>query len=137
LSTQTALSSLKSKLDTIPSGLDAPFQRNPSSTSIRSMSPNDAVSSSPIITASPPKPVNGNANSGHSVASVLTYNRSPPPASPSVAASTFSLPSDKKDDSMTGRRGSFDSTRGNWGNRIVLTTYPGQANVGTTSFDSH
>jgi len=118
-STQAALSNLKSKLDTIPSGLDTPFQRNTSSTSVRSMSPEDAVSMSP-----PWRPANGNS----SVPPLITGKSVP--ASPSVSASTFALPSDKKDDSGTREhRGSFDHSRGNWGNRIVLTTYPGQANV--------
>jgi len=37
----------------------------------------------------------------------------------------------KKEEESSGReRGSFELTKGNWGNRIVLTTYPGQANVG-------
>ena len=130
LSTQTALLNLKTKLDTIPSGLDPPFQRNPSSTSIRSMSPSDALSSSPPFGYSPPKHSNG--NTGYT--SIGNFSKVLP-ASPSVSVSAFALPADKKDEATTtgGReRGSFEQTRGNWGNRIVLTTYPGQANVGMT-----
>lgn len=126
LSTQQQFLSLKQKLDTIPSGLDSPFQRNPSSTSIRSMSPGDALSVSPPITSSPPKPYGTGVNTPITP-SGLRFEKKPLPPSPSVSVSAFSLPSEKQD----GReRGNFEHTRGNWGNRIVLTTYPGQANVG-------
>lgn len=139
LSTQTALLNMKAKLDTIPSALDSPFQRNPSSTSIRSMTPSDALSSSPPLagsprTRSPPhRPPNGNTVTGTTpVASHLTFNKATLPASPSVSVSAFSLPADKKGEAVPGtrERGSFEGTKGNWGNRIVLTTYPGQSNVG-------
>src|SRR5277367_5366814 len=127
LSTQTALLNLKTKLDTIPSGLDTPFQRNPSSTSIRSMSPSDVLSSSPPFSSSPPKHSNGNTGQ----TSIGNFSKVVP-TSPSVSVSAFALPADKKDGGTpAGReRGDFEQTRGNWGNRIVLTTYPGQANVG-------
>jgi hypothetical protein len=93
------------------------------------MSPTDALSQSPPMTASPPKALNG--KSGIPTSS-LTFAKTALPASPSMSVSAFSLPADKKEEVVTGReRGSFEQTRGNWGNRIVLTTYPGQANVGT------
>jgi hypothetical protein len=115
------------------SGLDTPFQRIPSSASIRSMSPSDALSTSPG-SGSPTK--HSHSNGGHVASSLsnLTFGKSVVPPSPSVSVSAFSLPADKKEEAVTGReRGSFatEQTRGNWGNRIVLTTYPGQANVGT------
>lgn len=132
MSTQTALLNLKSKLETIPSGLDSPFQRNPSSTSIRSMSPGDAISR---ISPSPAKQPSNESNTSTptTVATALDPSNNTP-NSPSLSVSVFTLPADKKEEgggSEGGReRGSFDQTRGNWGNRIVLTTYPGQANVG-------
>jgi len=93
------------------------------------MSPSDALSSSPPLGHSPPKPSNGNTvyTSIGNFSKVL-------PTSPSVSVSAFALPADKKDEATTGgrERGNFEQTRGNWGNRIVLTTYPGQANVGMT-----
>src|SRR5436309_8232630 len=120
LSTQSAILSMKSKLDTISSDLDGPFQRNPSSTSIRSMSPSDALSASPPVNLTPPvKPLNG-SHPSHTVVTALNFNKTTLPASPSVSVSAFSLPADKNDNSS--HRGSFDQTRGNWGNRIVLTT---------------
>lgn len=91
------------------------------------MSPTDALSSSPPLGGSPPKHSNGNP----AYASIGNFSKIHP-NSPSVSVSAFALPADKKDEVTTGReRGSFEQTRGNWGNRIVLTTYPGQANVGT------
>lgn len=131
---------MKAKLDTIPSALDDPFQRNPSSTSIRSMSPSDVLSTSPPNTSSSPKtyegslakPYSGATSSTGSALATALNSSSPFPATPSVSVSAFTLPADKKEEVVTGReRGSFDQTRGNWGNRIVLTTYPGQSNVGT------
>lgn len=94
------------------------------------MTPSDALSASPITNPSPPKPLNGSTTStGNTITTALNYHNI---ASPSVSVSTFTLPADKKEEVVSGReRGSFDQTRGNWGNRIVLTTYPGQANVGT------
>jgi len=90
------------------------------------MSPTDALSSSPPLGGSPPKPSNGNP----AYTSIGNFSKILP-TSPSVSVSAFALPADKKDEATTGReRGSFEQTRGNWGNRIVLTTYPGQANVG-------
>ena len=132
MSTQAALLSLKSKLDTVPSGLDPPFQRNPSSVSIRSMSPSDAILTSQTTDSSPPKSLSGGTSSiGNTVAPGLNIND--PVGSPSVSVSAFPLPADKKEEILSDReRGSFDHTRGNWGHRIVLTTYPGQSNVGTT-----
>ena len=130
---------MKAKLDTLPSGLDTPFQRNPSSTSIRSMSPSDVLSTSPPNTSSPPKTYNGSPSKPYSggtgTGSTLATGvnpLTPRPGSPSVSVSAFTLPADKKEEVVSGReRGSFDQTRGNWGHRIVLTTYPGQSNVGT------
>ena len=130
---------MKAKLDTLPSGLDAPFRRNPSSTSIRSISASDVLSTPPPNTSSPPKtynespsqPYSGGTSTGSALATALN-SFTPRPASPSVSVSAFTLPADKKEEVVSGReRGSFDQTRGNWGNRIVLTTYPGQSNVGT------
>ena len=93
------------------------------------MSPTDALSASPPGTISPPKPLNGNSsNATNSVATALTFTKKAPPSSPSISVSAFPLPADKKDKDR--KRGSFEQTKGNWGNRIVLTTYPGQANVG-------
>ena len=90
------------------------------------MSPGDALSVSPPITSSPPKPY-GTGGNTPITPSGLRFEKKPVPPSPSVSVSAFSLPSEKQD----GReRGNFEHTRGNWGNRIVLTTYPGQANVG-------
>ena len=129
---------MKARLDTIPSGVDSPLQRNQSSTSIRSMTPSDILSSSPPInngslnTRSPQqKPLNSSTNTG-SVASLLTFNNATSPASPSVSLSAFTSPADKNEEAVPGTKetGSFGQTKGNWGNRIVLTTYPGQANVG-------
>ena len=130
---------MKAKLDTVPSGLDAPFQRNPSSTSIRSMFPSDVLSTSPPnTTPSPPKtyngsplkPYTGSTSTGSTLATSLN-SFTPLSGSPSVSVSAFTLPADKKEEVVSGKeRGSFEQTRGNWGNRIVLTTYPGQSNVG-------
>ena len=65
------------------------------------------------------------------IATALSFNN---PVSPSVSVSGSPLPADKKEEDVSGReRASFDQTRGNWGNRVVLTTYPGQANVGSSS----
>lgn len=134
MSTQSALINMKTKLDTLPSALDAPFHRQPSSASIRSITPSEAVSpvASPQTNSPQHRPLNGAAP----VASLLTFSKQPLPPSPSVSVSAFSLPADKKEEAVPGtkERGSFEQTRGNWGNRIVLTTYPGQANVGTLPF---
>ena len=95
------------------------------------MTPIDILSTSPGAAGSPPIVHNGN----HATASPITFTKVAIPKSPSVKASDFTLPADKKEEVVSGReRGSFnvEQTRGNWGNRIVLTTYPGQANVGTT-----
>ena len=138
MSTQAALLNIKAKVDAIPAGVDSSLQRNQSSTSIRSMTPSDALSSSPPVNNGSPhtrspqqKPLNSNSNTG-SVASLVTFNKSTSPASPSVSLSAFTLPADKNEEAVPGtkERGSFEQTKGNWGNRIVLTTYPGQANVG-------
>ena len=90
------------------------------------MSPNDALSTSPPLATSPPYPSNGNSS-----ASTLSFQKKPVPDSPSISVSAFSLPDDKKEDPYSANRVGFEHTRGNWGNRIVLTTYPGQSNVGT------
>jgi hypothetical protein len=136
MSTQSALINMKTKLDTIPSALDSPFQRQPSSASIRSITPSEAVSpvGSPQTNSPQHRPLNGTP-----VASLLTFSKQPLPASPSVSVSAFSLPADKKEEAVPGtkERGSFEQTRGNWGNRIVLTTYPGQANVGILPLLKH
>lgn len=133
LTTQHALQTLKNKLDGLTVS-DSPFQRIASSASIRSLSPTDILSTSPPLATSPPKALNGNGTP-----SSISFAKKSIPPSPSVKASDFSLPADKKEEVVSGReRGSFsaEQTRGNWGNRIVLTTYPGQANVGMASLSS-
>jgi len=92
------------------------------------MSPSDALSTSP---PSPPKPIKGSSTTSvpNIIATTLNFNS---PASSSVGVSDFTLPADTKEEVVSGKeKGSFDQTGGNWGNRIVLTTYPGQHNVGT------
>jgi hypothetical protein len=135
--TQQALSEIERRLElaTAPSGggFGHSFPRTMSSSSIRSMSPIDALSSSPPRQVTAPKLPSANGNSSLSSTSVtpLTLHKT---AGESGSISALSLPSaEKKDDSITSHhRVSFDhQARGNWGNRIVLTTYPGQANVGT------
>jgi hypothetical protein len=129
-STNTALSNLKTRLDTLPHAIDTPVQRNASSTSLRSMTPADAVAASPPLLPSNAKP-HAPSSPLSSAVSALSLNKSSIPPSPTISAAAFPLPDDKKDHATTGReRGSFSETRGNWGNRIVLTTYPGQSNVG-------
>src|SRR6266496_1133996 len=107
---------MKAKLDTITSGLDAPFQRNPSTTSIRSLSPSDVLSTSPPNTSSsppktyngsPPKPYTGSTSTGGALDTALN-SFTPLPGSPSVSVSAFTLPADKKEEVVSGReRGSF------------------------------
>ena len=127
-----ALLNLKTRLDCLPHAIDSPFQRDASSTSLRSMTPADAVTSSPFIPPANTKAQNGASTSPtNTTISALSLNKSSIPPSPTISASAFPLPEDKKDHAATGRnRGSFEQTKGNWGNRIVLTTYPGQSNVG-------
>jgi hypothetical protein len=138
MSTQTTLLTLKTKLDSILSGVDTPFRRNPSSTSVRSMSPSDVLSNSPPATSSPPRPVSESASTPSTVTTALNFNKSPLPASPDLGVSALTLSTDKKDEVSSAReKGSFEQTRGNWGNRIVLTTYPGQANVGSNPLQIH
>lgn len=135
MSTQTTLLTLKSKLDSILSGPDTPFRRNRSSTSVRSMSPVDVLSNSPPATSYTPKPVSEDASTPNTAAGSLNFNKSPLAGSPTFGISAPTLSADKADELTSGReRGSFEQTRGNWGNRIVLTTYPGQANVGSNPF---
>jgi hypothetical protein len=134
VTTQQSIAALRSKLDSLAVA-ENPFQRTASSASIRSLSPTDILSTSPPLTGSPPKAYHGH-NGNSALASAISFAKKSVPESPSIKASDFTLPADKKEDGVSAsprERGSFNTeqTRGNWGNRIVLTTYPGQANVGT------
>jgi hypothetical protein len=106
-------------LESVPSGTETPVQRNPSFGNIRSMTPSD------VLSTSPPLPSNG--------AGALVFNKKPVPDSPSSGSSELSGLSPVKKADSSPKLPAIEQSRGNWGNRIVLTTYPGQANVGNHS----
>jgi hypothetical protein len=114
-STQKAISSMQAKLEA-PS-IETP-KRIRSSSSVRSITPQDALSSSP-----PGPPAHF---------SLLSSVKKPVvPENLNVDVETFVPSSTEEKKDNVSLRSTFEHTKGNWGNRIVLTTYPNQSNVGT------
>jgi hypothetical protein len=98
------------------------------------MTPQDALSSSPPTTISPPQATSislPNSVLSFAKKSIIPENIVPVSSSEDVDSSLFPSSTEKKGDAL--QRSTFDYTKGNWGSRIVLTTYPGQSNVGKLS----